>query len=117
MNRRGFLGATLGLIATPMLAKIAAHRLGVILPSPGPDGQPTRLLDAAHGDRARVWLDGQEVTENACMALTAEERGVEIDGAVCLYDLNTQGQVFVRNGEAARFWRYGRVRWEPVEAT
>lgn len=63
----------------------------------------------------RVWLDGQEVTNDCFAAGAPDEPGIEGDGWVDLYLRDEQGDFsLVAPGATEIKWerRQGKVRWE-----
>ena len=75
-----------------------------------------RFLSAANGDRARVWIDGCEVTNQVFAAVAPMLPGIEAAGAVAFNLVDAEGNCLIENGEIMKAWHWGTVKWEPLEA-
>ena len=113
MNRRGFLRGVLSVVAGSVAAKTALAQ-GPATKETAPEYEGRRLLSGRAGDRARVWLDGREVTGDCLEAIAPQSPGVEGPGAVYLTDRDSDGNLCLRGDDIASSWHHGRVRWEPL---
>ena len=82
-----------------------------------------RILNPKAGSRARVFLNGEDVSKNCLQALVPEHAGVEAPGQVWLYKTMPDGKfrtvpetMLSDNGPTATHEVLeGLVRWERVE--